>query len=89
MFAPQHARRRRCRRSRSPSPAAPRGPPVLVEADLVDAPARGSLRLVKLPNILGVEAAPFDPDTFDAGAEMEIDARGFKRVRLRDLNCIR
>lgn len=120
---------------------APRGPPVVVETDLSDVPAQGSLRLVKLPNILGVEAKPFDPDTYDtgalrrragrwaaalgdaggergcscpteweaavaarhdpahaaacspasmtAGAEMEIDERGFKRVRLRDQNCIR
>jgi hypothetical protein len=44
---------------------------------------------VKLPNILGVDARPFDPDTFDAGAEVEVDERGFQRVRLRDLNCIR
>jgi RNA polymerase-associated protein LEO1 len=60
-----------------------------VEAEPCDVPPQDSLRLVKLPNILGVEPRPFDPDTFGAGAQVEIDARGFKRVRLRDQNCIR
>jgi hypothetical protein len=78
-----------CTNRRSPSPAATRGPPLLVEAEPCDVPPQDSLRLVKLPNILGVEPRPFDPDTFDAGAQVEIDARGFKRVRLRDQNCIR
>lgn len=55
----------------------------------MDAPAQASLRLVKLPNILGVEARPYDADTYDEGAAMEIDARGFKRVRLQDHNCVR
>ncbi|KAL4430964.1 hypothetical protein ABPG75_006220 [Micractinium tetrahymenae] len=76
-------------RSRSPSPAAPRGPPITVATEPYDVPPQDQLRLVKLPNILGVEPRPFDPESFDAGAEVEIDARGLKRVRLRDLNCIR
>ncbi len=54
-----------------------------------DVPPQDQLRLVKLPNILGVEPRPFEAESFDAGAEVEIDARGLKRVRLRDLNCIR
>ncbi|EFN59422.1 hypothetical protein CHLNCDRAFT_137949 [Chlorella variabilis] len=75
--------------ARSPSPGAARGPPVYVDLETFDVQPQDSLRLVKLPNILGVEARPFDPDTFDAGAEEEVDERGFKRVRLRDQNCIR
>lgn len=66
-----------------------RGPPMTVATEPYDVPPQDQLRLVKLPNILGVEPRPFDPDSFDAGAEVEIDARGLKRVRLRDLNCIR
>lgn len=62
---------------------------MVVELETRDVQPQDSLRLVKLPNILGVEARPFDPDTFDAGAEVEVDERGFKRVRLSDQNCIR
>ncbi|KAL4426799.1 hypothetical protein ABPG77_006585 [Micractinium sp. CCAP 211/92] len=76
-------------RSRSPSPVAPRGPPITVATEPYDVPPQDQLRLVKLPNILGVEPRPFEAESFDAGAEVEIDARGLKRVRLRDLNCIR
>ena len=131
-------------RSRSPSPQAPRGPPLRIAAEPFDVLPQDNLRLVKLPYILGVEQRPFEPETFDAGElsshqpacrvgprralkhstrchdagvwprthqltatparrltaqcahpplcagkGVEIDARGMKRVRLADYNCIR
>ncbi len=48
------------------------------------------LRLVRLSNLLNINAKPFDPDTFEPAAEIVYtDARGKPRVILPDYNCIR
>ncbi len=48
------------------------------------------LRLVRLSNLLNMNAQPFDPATFEPAAEIVYtDARGKPRVILPDYNCIR
>lgn len=56
-----------CREEASTS--RPRGPPMLVEAALADVPASDQLRLVRLANLISIEARPFDPETYDMEEE--------------------
>ena len=48
------------------------------------------MRLVRLSNLLNINAKPFDSATFEPAAEIVYtDARGKPRVILPDYNCIR
>ena len=60
----------------------PIGPPLQLTAELVDLPARDSLRLVRLSNILGLESQPYDPSTFQVSQEYYTDEQGTRRIKL-------
>lgn len=60
----------------------PIGPPLVLNAELVDLPARDSIRLVRLSNILGLETQPYDPSTFQISQEYYTDEQGTRRIKL-------
>ena len=60
----------------------PIGPPLQLNAELVDLPARDSIRLVRLSNILGLESQPYDPSTFQVSQEYYTDEQGTRRIKL-------
>ena len=60
----------------------PIGPPLQLNAELVDLPARDSIRLVRLSNILGLEPQPYDPSTFHVSQEYYTDEQGTRRIKL-------
>ncbi|KAL3149138.1 hypothetical protein ABBQ32_001974 [Trebouxia sp. C0010 RCD-2024] len=60
----------------------PIGPPLQLNAELVDLPARDSIRLVRLSNILGLESQPYDPSTFQVSQEYYTDTQGTRRIKL-------
>ncbi|KFM26606.1 RNA polymerase-associated protein LEO1 [Auxenochlorella protothecoides] len=66
------------------APPPDRGPPMEVEVPLHSVPLPSSLHLVKMSNILGIEARPFDAQAFAAEA-----GASTARERLRDHTTIR
>ena len=60
----------------------PIGPPLQLSAELVDLPARDSIRLVRLSNILGLDQQPYDPSTFQVSQEYYTDEQGTRRIKL-------
>lgn len=60
----------------------PIGPPLHLNAELVDLPARDSIRLVRLSNILGLESQPYERSTFQASREYYEDEQGARRIKL-------
>ena len=63
-------------------PHRPIGPPLQLNAELVDLPARDSIRLVRLSNILGLEPQAYDRNTFQVSQEYYVDEQGTRRVKL-------
>jgi hypothetical protein len=46
--------------------------------------------LLRIPNVLRVDAAAYDPDAFDGGLEEVADPRtGVRRLRPNDINVLR
>lgn len=60
----------------------PIGPPLQLNAELVDLPARDSIRLVRLSNILGLESQPYDASKFQVSQEYYTDEQGTRRIKL-------
>lgn len=60
----------------------PIGPPLQLTAELVDLPARDSIRLVRLSNILGLESQAYDRSTFQVSQEYYVDEQGTRRIKL-------
>lgn len=61
----------------------PIGPPLQLGAELVDLPARDSIRLVRLSNILGLDPQPYDRNTYQApDSTYYTDDQGTRRVKL-------
>lgn len=61
----------------------PIGPPLLLGAELVDLPARDSIRLVRLSNILGLESQPYDRNTYQPpDSTYYTDDQGTRRIKL-------
>lgn len=61
----------------------PIGPPLLLGAELVDLPARDSIRLVRLSNILGLDTQPYDRNTYQPPeSTYYTDDQGTRRVKL-------
>lgn len=58
------------------------GPPLQLSAELVDLPARDSIRLVRLSNILGLESQPYERSTFQPSREYYEDEQGARRIKL-------
>ena len=65
------------------------GPPIDVAAPLLPRPRKNQAYLLKLTNVLGVEARPFDRITYQPEEIHYYDNSGFKRVKKRDTNVIR
>lgn len=63
-------------------PQRPIGPPLQLTAELVDLPARDSIRLVRLSNILGLDPQPYDSNTFQVSQEYYVDEQGTRRIKL-------
>jgi len=63
-------------------PHRPIGPPLQLTAELVDLPARDSIRLVRLSNILGLDPQPYDSNTFQVSEEYYVDEQGTRRIKL-------
>lgn len=63
-------------------PQRPIGPPLQLTAELVDLPARDSIRLVRLSNILGLDPKPYDSNTFQVSQEYYVDEQGTRRIKL-------
>jgi RNA polymerase-associated protein LEO1 len=66
-----------------------KGPPIDVAAPLLSRPRKNQAYLLKLTNVLGVEARPFDRNTYQPEEIHYYDNSGFKRVKKRDTNVIR
>lgn len=63
-------------------PQRPIGPPLQLTAELVDLPARDSIRLVRLSNILGLDPQPYDSNIFQVSQEYYVDEQGTRRIKL-------
>lgn len=73
----------------SSSPPPMQGPPLHIEVPMLDTLDASKLWLAKLSNIVGIEAKPFDPATFEAAEAEYTDERGQKRIRVKDQTTIR
>lgn len=70
----------RDRHERSAAEDVGRAPPLHVEVPELPRPGPGQLCLVRLPNILGIEPRPFDPQTYDPDEEARMPHSGRENV---------
>ncbi|MEW5306794.1 MAG: hypothetical protein WDW36_009232 [Sanguina aurantia] len=65
------------------------GPPQYLAAPLLAVPPAGSISLLKMTNILGIEPHPFSRETYEDEGDVYVDEQGKNRVKLKDQCCMR
>lgn len=65
------------------------GPPQYLAAPLLPVPAAGSISLLKMTNIVGIEPRPFSRETYEDEGDVYVDEQGKNRVKLKDQCCMR